>query len=127
MKTSYTIIFIGLLAVLMGIGEDKTELIPSDLKLTIGLLLIAYGIYLTYKPSSKNKKTITPTKIKKRYSSIYIIIGAILIKSPRFIEPRYDLTTPKIIMYVFGFIIIIYGLILFFKEKREKKESGSIE
>ena len=111
----------------MGIGQVKSELIPSELKLIIGILLIAYGIYLTYNAPAQNKKPKSWNVIKKGRSYIFLIIGAILIKTPRFIEPRYELTTLKIIMYFFGFLAVVYGLILFFREKKEKKESGSIE
>jgi hypothetical protein len=131
MNKPYTIIFFGFLAVLMGIGKDKTELIPSELKLTIGLLLIGYGIYLTYKPTAENTKTKTLTKkqAKKGRSYIYLAIGVLLLKSPRFFDPNnlYTMSFTKILMSVFGFGFVIYGLNLFFKEKRDKRESGSIE
>ena len=66
MKNPYAIIFFGVLAILMGIGKDKTELIPSELKLTIGIILIVYGIYLIYKPSTKNTETENVTKKNKK-------------------------------------------------------------
>jgi putative Mn2+ efflux pump MntP len=131
MNKPYAIIFFGFLAVLMGIGKDKTELIPSELKLTIGLLLIGYGIYLTYKPTTENTKTKTLTKkqAKKGRSYIYLAIGVLLLKSPRFFDPNnpYSMSFTKILIWVFGFGFVIYGLTLFFKEKRDKQESGSIE
>ena len=131
MNKSYAIILFGFLAVLMGIGKNKTELIPSELKLTFGILLIIYGIYLIYKPSTESSETETLTKkqTKKRTSYIYLAIGALLLKSPDFFDPNnpYELNFIKILVYIFGFGFVIYGLNLFFKEKREKRESGSIE
>tara|TARA_R110002033_G_C3732731_1_gene224176 strand:- start:91 stop:486 length:396 start_codon:yes stop_codon:yes gene_type:complete len=131
MKNPYTIIFFGFLAVLMGIGKDKTELIPSELKLIFGLLLIAYGIYLIYKPSTEKTgiETLTKKQAKKGRSYIYLTIGVLLLKSPDFLEPdnRYELNFIKILIFVLGIGFVIYGLNLFFKEKKDKRESGSIE
>lgn len=131
MNKPYAIIFFGFLAIIMGIGKNETELIPSELKLSIGILLIVYGIYLIYKPSSKNTEfeTLTKKPAKKRRSYIYLAIGVLLLKSPDFFDPNnpYELNLIKILILILGFGFVIYGLNLFFKEKREKQESGSIE
>lgn len=128
MNKPYAIIFFGFLAILMGIGKNETELIPSELKLTVGILLIVYGIYLIYKPTSENTefKTLTKKTAKQRRSYIYLAIGVLLLKSPVFFDPNnpYELNFIKILILIFGFGFVIYGLNLFFKEKRE---SGSIE
>jgi len=117
MNKPNTIIFFGFLAILMSIGNHETEFIPSELKLAIGFLLIGYGIYQIYKPT------------KKRRSYIFLAIGVLLLKSPDFFYPNnpYELNLMKILVYIFGFGLVIYGLNLLFKEKREKGESGSIE
>ncbi|WP_308992903.1 hypothetical protein QLS71_015420 [Mariniflexile litorale] len=131
MNKPYAIIFFGFLAVLMGIGKDKTELIPSELKLIFGLLLIAYGIYLIYKPSTEKTEieTLTKKPAEKRRSYIYLAIGVLLLKSPDFFDPNnpYELNFIKILIFVLGIGFVIYGLNLFFKEKKDKRESGSIE
>ncbi len=131
MNKPYPIILFGFLAILMGIGKNETELIPSELKLTFGILLIIYGIYLIYKPSTPISETeiLTKKQTKKQRSYIYLAIGALLLKSPAFFDPNnpYELNFTKIMVYIFGFGFVIYGLNLFFKEKREKRESGSIE
>ena len=131
MNKPYAIILFGFLAVLMGIGKNEAELIPSELKLTFGILLIIYGIYLIYKPSTENSETesLTKKQSKKRSSYIYLAIGALMLKSPDFFDPNnpYELNFIKVLVYIFGFGFVIYGLNLFFKEKREKRESGSIE
>ena len=131
MNKPYPIILFGFFAVLMGIGKNETELIPSELKLTFGILLIIYGIYLIYKPSTENSEieSLTKKQSKKRRSYIYLAIGALMLKSPDFFDPNnpYELNFIKVLVYIFGFGFVIYGLKLFFKEKREKRESGSIE
>lgn len=131
MNKPYAIILFGFLAILMGIGKNETELIPSELKLTFGILLIVYGIFLIYKPTTQNSETeiLTKKQTKKRRSYIYLAIGALLLKSPDFFDPNnpYELNFIKVLVYIFGFGFVIYGLNLFFKEKREKQESGSIE
>ncbi len=128
MNKPYAIIFFGFLAVLMGIGKNQSELIPSELKLTFGILLIAYGVYLIYKPTNRNSETQIQTKKqpKKRRSYIYLAIGVLLLKSPDFFDPDnpYELNFIKILVFVCGLGFVIYGLNLFFKEKRKKRESG---
>lgn len=131
MNKPYAIIFFGFLAVIMGIGKDKTELIPSELELIIGISLIVYGIYLIYKPNDESTETETLTikQPEKGHSYIYLAIGVVLLKSPSFFDPNnpYELNFIKILVLVFGFGFVIYGLKLFFKEKRDKRESGSFE
>jgi uncharacterized membrane protein YfcA len=127
MKTPYAIIFTGFLAIIMGIGKDQNELIPSEIKWLVGILLIPYGIYMLYKPDTENSKTKALTKIRQSY--IYMGIGVLLLKLPKIIDPNnpYGLNFIKIVLYIFGFGFVIYGLYLFFKERKDKRESGSIE
>ncbi|SFZ95291.1 hypothetical protein SAMN05428642_1242 [Flaviramulus basaltis] len=131
MNKPFAIIFFGFLAVIMGIRKSASELILSELKLTIGIALIAYGIYLIYKPTSENNnsKTLTKKQPKKERSYIFLAIGILFLKSPSFFDPdhEYGLNFIKIFVSIIGFGLVIYGLNLFFKEKREKRKSGSIE
>ncbi|REG83355.1 MntP/YtaF family protein [Winogradskyella sediminis] len=131
MNKPYAIIFFGFLAVIMGIGKNASEFIPSELKLTLGIALIAYGIYLIYKPTSEktNSQTLTKKLPKKGRSYVFLAIGILLLKSPDFFDPDnpYEMNFIKILIFVLGIGFVIYGLNLFFKEKRKKRESGSIE
>jgi uncharacterized membrane protein YfcA len=131
MNKPYAIIFFGFLAIVMGIGKDESELIPSELKLIFGILLIAYGLYLIYKPTSETteNKIRTISKYKTRRSYMYLAIGVLLLKSPDFFDPNnpYELNFIKILVFILGIGFVIYGLTLFFKEKKDKRESGSIE
>ncbi|WP_044402568.1 hypothetical protein [Lacinutrix sp. Hel_I_90] len=133
MNKPYAVIFFGFLAVLMGIGKEQSELIPSELKLSIGISLIAYGVYLIYKPTSKKSENQIQTKKqpKKGRSYIYLTLGVLLLKSPDLFTPNHpyenEMNLIEILVFVFGFGFVIYGLNLFFKEKRKKRESGSIE
>ena len=131
MNRPYTIIFFGFLAVLMGVGKSTTEFIPSELKLTIGILLIAYGVYLMYKPASADTtpETLIKKQPRKGRSYIYLAIGILLLKSPVLFDPNnpYELSVVKVLIYIVGFGTVIYGLNLFFKERREKRENGSVE
>jgi putative Mn2+ efflux pump MntP len=131
MKNPYAIIFFGFLAIIMGIGKDENVLIPSEIKWLVGIVLITYGIYMIYKPNTENSETKTltkkPTKIRQSY--IYMGIGVLLLKSPKFIDPNnpYELNFMKIVLFVSGLGFAIYGIYLFFKEKKVKSESGSNE
>lgn len=117
----------------MGIGKEQSELIPSELKLSIGIFLVAYGVYLIYKPTSKKAEHQIQTKKqpKKGRSYIYLAIGVLLLKSPDLFAPNNpyenEMNLIDILGFVFGFGFVIYGLNLFFKEKRKTRESGSIE
>ncbi|MCB7480296.1 hypothetical protein [Christiangramia sediminis] len=89
MKNPYAIIFSGFIFILMGIGDNQIEIIPSEIKLISGFLIICYGIFLFNKNNSKNDKSIVENKrkFKTRYSFIYLAIGALLLKSSKFIFP----------------------------------------
>jgi hypothetical protein len=56
-------------------------------------------------------------------------IGVLIQKSPKFIDPNnpYELNFMKIVLFVSGLGFAIYGIYLFFKEKKVKSESGSNE
>jgi len=134
MNKPYAIIFFGFLAVIMGIGDDKTELIPSEIKLTIGFLAIGYGIYLIYRPKEKFTESSSTSERKKtdkkiRPSYVYLGIGVLTMKLTQYLITNNDniLSFWIIIIGIIGFSISLYGLKIFFKERREKKESGSIE
>lgn len=119
------------MAIIMGIGNDENEVIPSEIKWLVGILIIAYGVYILYKPKTENSETKTLTKKsnKIRPSYIYMGIGVLFLKSTKIIDPNnpYDFSFMKIALYIIGFGFVIYGIYLFFKEKKEKRESGSIE
>ena len=122
MNKPYAIIFFGFLAVIMGIGKNASEFIPSELKLTLGIALITYGVYLIYKPTSEKtiSQTLTKKRQKKGRSYVFLAIGILFLKSPSFFDPNheYGLNFIKILIYIIGFGIVIYGLNLFFKEKQ---------
>ena len=82
MNKPLAIIFFGFLAVLMGIGNDKNEFFPSELKLLVGISLIIYGVYLIYKPQTKRTelKPQINNALKKGHSYIYLALGVLLIK-----------------------------------------------
>lgn len=86
---------------------------------------------MIYKSTSEkiNSQTLTKKLPKKRRSYIFLAIGILLLKSPDFFESDnpYGLNFINILIFVLGIGFVIYGLNLFFKEKREKRESGSIE
>ena len=134
MKSPYTIIFFGFLAILMGLGDDKTQIFPSEIKLSIGILFIIYGIFLLYKNNisksieGKSKLEIGKKYIK-RHSYIYLAIGALLLKTPSFLFPDtyLELNLTVISIYIIGSSFLIYGLNMFLKEKKMKQESGSVE
>lgn len=134
MNKPYAIIFFGILAIVIGIGKDETEFIPSELKLTIGILLIAYGIYLIYgfkekviKSDSTSDKKVIFKKIRPSY--VYLGTGVLTMKLTQYLITKNDhiLTFWIVLIGIIGFIITIYGLKLFFKERKDKKESGSIK
>ncbi|RKS42505.1 hypothetical protein BC962_3263 [Gillisia mitskevichiae] len=134
MKSPYTIIFFGILSILMGLGDDQNEIIPSEIKFSTGVLFIIYGIFLLYKNNNSgrvkgNSKSEIGKKYIKRYSFIYLAIGALLVKTPSFLFPDtyLELNLTVISIYIIGSGFLIYGLNMFLKEKRLKKESGFIE
>lgn len=117
----------------MGIGDNKGELIPSWIKLFTGLLAITYGLYLLYGPKvkaneseSESNKTVSKNT---RPSHSYLIVGVLLMSLTKYLIKNNDfiLNFWIIIVGISGLTISIYGLIMFFKERRDKKESGSIE
>mgnify|MGYP003127979947 CR=1 FL=1 len=134
MKSPYTIIFFGILSILMGLGNDQNNIIPSEIKLCIGVLFIIYGIFLMYKNNNSgrvkgNSKSEIGKKYIKRYSFIYLAVGALLLKTPSFLFPDtyLELNWIVISIYIIGSGFLIFGLNIFLKEKRLNQESGSIE
>lgn len=131
MKNPYALIFFGFLAILMGFGDNEAEIIPSEIKFITGFAIIIYAIFLLYRSNFKNK--INNEEVKKKFNAknsyIYLALGALLLKSPKLIFPNHYLELNFIIisLYLLGFGFLIFGLNLFLKEKRRKKESGSIE
>ena len=131
MKNPYVLIFFGFIAILMGFGDNKAEIIPSEIKFITGFLIIIYAIFLLYENNFKNEKPNEEDrkKFNTKNSYIYLALGALLLKSPKLIFPDHylDLNFIIISLYLSGFGFLIFGLNLFLKEKRREKESGSIE
>jgi len=134
MKKTYGILFFGCLAVLTGIGDDKSEIIPSGVKISIGFLAIGYGTYLMYNTKEKTFKSEfikneNLERKKTRPSYFYLTIGVLLMSLTKYLIRKNDyiMSFWIIVVGICGFAISIYGLIIFFREKREKKDSGSIE
>ena len=136
MDKSYVLIFFGCLALLMGVGGGKGEFIPSWLKLYAGFIAIAYGIYLRYGQKEKTDVPQSELNYEKRIASktarpsySYLIVGVLLLSFTKYLinSNDYILDFWTIIVGISGLTISIYGLNMFFKERREKKESGSIE
>ncbi|MEL6303669.1 MAG: hypothetical protein AAFQ20_02660 [Bacteroidota bacterium] len=136
MDKSLLYFFFGCLAIAMGFGSDQGEFIPSWAKLGIGVAAIGYGIYLKYgsktmkgeSQSSPNSISATTAK-KARPSYAYLTVGVLLLSFSKYLsyENGYLWDFWTIAVWTAGFALCIYGLYLFFKERREKKESGNIE
>ena len=95
MNKSYSIIFFGILAVAMGIGNDESKFIPSELKLIIGFSAIAYGIYLIYKPKGRvlestddSDKKVANKKSKP--SKIYLAVGVLFLVLTKYLIMSND-------------------------------------
>lgn len=135
MDKSYLYIFFGILAIAMGIGNDQGEIIPSWAKLSIGFVAIVYGIYLKYglKKADGLESDLTTKKRTERKNSrpsyIYLTLGVLLLSISKYLINRNDylLDFWTVIVGISGLVICAYGLNMFFRERREKKESGSIE
>ncbi|MEO0504690.1 MAG: hypothetical protein AAF090_00965 [Bacteroidota bacterium] len=136
MNKSLLYIFFGCLAIAMGVGNDLGEFIPSWAKLSIGVVAIGYGIYLSYfqkekahNPQSDRISGTEGTNKKARSSYTYLTAGVLLLSFSKYLnqENDYRLDFWNIIVWTAGLSLCIYGLYLFFKERREKKESGNIE
>ena len=130
--------FIGFLFIVMGLGDDNSGFLSNDLKIISGLIILCYGLYFYYKTDNKTTtksdiikhkiKPITHEKkiinkiLKKGYSYVYLVIGCLLLKLPEILysENPYKMDLTKIVIYIVGFILVICGLYLFFKEKKEK-------
>ncbi|MEM8763746.1 MAG: hypothetical protein AAGD88_08035 [Bacteroidota bacterium] len=136
MDKSLLYIFFGCLAIAMGFGNDQGEFIPSWAKLAIGVAAIGYGIYLNYFHKVKtygtqsNPNSDTRSKSKKaRPSYAYLTVGVLLLSFSKYLNQKNEFLLDfwTITVWIAGLALCIYGLYLFYKERREKKESGNIE
>ncbi|WP_282075639.1 hypothetical protein [Maribacter aquivivus] len=129
MKTSSQLIYFGLFITLLGFGDNSGKLIPSWITFLIGGLALFYGIYLYYKAENKLFSLNNDWKFDWRAlsSKVYIVIGILILRMDRFIDYINENFILDILHSVVGFALMLYGLNLFFKEKREKKGSGNIE
>jgi len=129
MKKIYAILFLGFLVTIMGLNNDETPLVNNNLKLIIGIMILIYGSYLYYTIDKstitnidKTKKNIQTSHKNKSY--LFLIVGVILLRSIKWINKNNpsDLNILKFILLAIGIVAVIYGLILFFKEKKESIE-----
>ena len=136
MNKSLLYIFFGCLAIAMGFGNNSGEVIPSWAKLGIGVVVIGYGIYLNYfqkvktnNPQSDRISSTKGTSKKARPSYAYLTVGVLLLSFSNYLnqENEYLLNFWTIAVWTVGLALSMFGLYLFFKERREKKESGNIE
>jgi hypothetical protein len=49
MKNIFILFFAGSLFILMSLQDDSGNIIPSEIKLIIGIVFVVYGIYLIIK------------------------------------------------------------------------------
>ena len=124
-----TFIYTGLFIIVLGLGDDKGRLIPNEYVWILGGLGLIYGIFLQLKQDGKIFPVSTEWKfdLRKLPSKAYIIIGVGLLKMNRYIDVVDQYLELNIIVTSVGALITIYGLRVFFREKRIKKESGNIE
>ncbi|MBC72472.1 MAG: hypothetical protein CMH47_09395 [Muricauda sp.] len=124
-----TFIYTGLFIIVLGLGDDKGRLIPNEYVWILGGLGLIYGIFLQLKQEGKIFPVSTEWKfdLRKLPSKAYIIIGVGLLKMNRYIDVVDQYLELNIIVTSVGALITIYGLRVFFREKRIKKESGNIE
>ncbi|MEL7268987.1 MAG: hypothetical protein AAGL34_05405 [Bacteroidota bacterium] len=136
MNKSLLYIFFGCLAIAMGFGSNSGEVLPSWSKLSIGILALGYGIYLNYSHKTQTRANASDSNLNKRIASnkvrpsyTYLIIGVLLLSFSKYLnqENDYRLDFWNIVVWTAGLSLCIYGLYFFFKERREKKESGNIE
>ena len=129
MKTSSQLIYFGLFITLLGFGDNTGKLIPSWITFSTGGFALIYGIYLHYKLDNKIFSLKNDWKFdwRKLSSKVYIVLGILILKMDRFIDFINDNFILDSLLFVIGFALMLYGLNLFFKEKRERKESGNIE
>lgn len=126
MKNPSIFIYSGLLIILLGFGDDSWKLIPSEFVFSSGVLFILYGIFLHFKLKGKLPKNKFDWKINLRNlsSKVYILIGIIILRMDRFTDIFDDRIELNITKLIIGITIILYGLSLHFKDKRER---GDIE
>ena len=124
-----TFIYTGLFIIVLGLGDDKGRLIPNEYVWILGGLGLIYGIFLQLKLEGKIFPANAEWKfdLRKLPSKAYIIIGVGLLKMNRYIDVVDQYLELNIIVTSVGALITIYGLRVFFREKRIKKESGNIE
>jgi len=120
-------VFIGIIYIAMSFGDDSQDLFSNELELIFGIILIATAIFLTI----KNKKKDGVSKFENipiRKSYIYILIGILFIKgiaTNKSLLSFFSIDNVYVILLLMaiGMIITIYGLRLFFQEKKQIKNN----
>ena len=121
------LVFIGIIYIAMSFGDDSQDLFSNELELIFGIILIATAIFLTI----KNKKKDGVSKFENipiRKSYIYILIGILFIKgiaTNKSLLSFFSIDNVYVILLLMaiGMIITIYGLRLFFQEKKQIKNN----
>lgn len=129
MNKPSTFIYTGLFIIVLGLGDDKGRLIPNEYVWILGGLGLIYGIFLQLKQEGKIFPANTEWKfdLRKLPSKAYIIIGVGLLKMNRYVDVVDQYLELNIIVTSVGAFTMLYGLSIFFREKRIKKESGNVE
>jgi len=118
-------LFIGLL----GFGDDSGKVIPAWFAFATGGFAIFYGLYLRYKIDDKIFKITKDWKFnwKNISSDVYLTLGILCMRMNRLVD-AVDKNVKLHLLFAFiGLALICYGIQLFLKEKKEKKESGNLE